>query len=147
MPDETADMPQGFTERDILFECPYCGKSLGIDEQGAGLVVPCPQCGNRMQVPVPDHLGLEPAEPGVTSTADYREAVATDVREEVLQERVHRLQVTMEEVQVRKRYLEKLRIDHALRFERVREEMALIQAALDRMTDLLQDMPDDRSGT
>ncbi len=66
--------------------------------------------------------------------------------EEILKEKVERLQVTMEEVLDRKRYLEKLRIDHALRFERIREEMATIQAAVDRMTDILQDTTVEKPG-
>ncbi len=134
------DLPPGFTEHDILFECPKCGKSLGIDERGAGLIVTCPDCGQRMQVPTREEQAISP--PGSDT-----EMLSGDSSEEaVLKAKVERLQVTMEEVLDRKRYLEKLRIDHALRFERIREEMATIQAALDRMTDILQDV-DDRRGS
>lgn len=133
--------PEDIMDTDILFDCPQCGKSLVIEEQGAGLVVPCPDCGARMQVPVPERLQQEAERsPGRTTLADYTAAVESAPAEtEVLRERVERLEVTVEEVQQRKRLLEKMRIDHAMRFERVREEMALMQAALDRMTDLLQD--------
>ncbi|MCX7819339.1 MAG: hypothetical protein N2652_09040 [Kiritimatiellae bacterium] len=131
-------LPPGFTEHDILFECPNCGKSLGIDERGAGLVVKCPDCGQRMQVPTREEQAIAP--PGSDT-----ELLAGEASEEAaLKAKVERLQVTMEEVLDRKRYLEKLRIDHALRFERIREEMATIQAALDRMTDILQDVGDRR---
>ncbi len=127
-------LPAGFTEHDILFDCPKCGKSLGIDERGAGLVVTCPDCGQRMQVPTREEQEQPP--PGAATEA----LASTSDEETILQAKVERLQVTMEEVLDRKRYLEKLRIDHALRFERIREEMATIQAALDRMTDILQDV-------
>jgi uncharacterized Zn finger protein (UPF0148 family) len=134
-------LPEEIAETDILFDCPKCGKSLVIQEQGAGLVVTCPDCDERMQVPVPERIQQElEGSPGQTTLADYTAAEESAPAEtEVLRARVERLEVTMEEVQQRKRLLEKMRIDHAMRFERFREEMALIQAALDRMTDLLQD--------
>lgn len=148
--EETA-YPAGFNDQDILFDCPNCGKNLGIDARGAGLVVTCPDCGTKMQVPmsIPEAQALAgtdkpPAgpgiEPGNMSAADYTEVAKPASREEILQEKVHRLQLTMEEVLDRKRELEKLRIDYALRFERIREEMATIQGALDRMVDILQDV-------
>lgn len=134
-------MQEDVAETDILFDCPKCGKSLVIQEQGAGLVVSCPDCGERMQVPVPERIQQElESSPGRTTLADYTAAAeSAPVETEVLRERVERLEVTMEEVQQRKRMLEKMRIEYAMRFERFREEMALMQAALDRMTDLLQD--------
>lgn len=47
------DMPDtaGVQESDIVFECPHCGKSLAIDGRGAGMVVVCPDCQARVQVP------------------------------------------------------------------------------------------------
>jgi predicted RNA-binding Zn-ribbon protein involved in translation (DUF1610 family) len=41
------------SESDIVFECPHCGKSLAIDQRGAGFVVSCPDCQARVQVPGP----------------------------------------------------------------------------------------------
>src|SRR5437667_12018759 len=37
--------------RDILFECPACGKSLVVDEDGEGMIVDCPQCHINVIVP------------------------------------------------------------------------------------------------
>ena len=154
--EESAAYPAGFGDQDILFDCPNCGKNLGIDARGAGLVVTCPDCGTKMQVPMstPDARALAGSdktqagggvEPGNMSAADYTEVAKPVSREEILQEKVHRLQLTMEEVLDRKRELEKFRIDYALRFERIREEMATIQAALDRMVDILQDVRIEKS--
>jgi hypothetical protein len=39
------------TESDIVFECPHCGKSLAIEDRGAGMIVTCPDCRARVQVP------------------------------------------------------------------------------------------------
>lgn len=46
-------------ETDIIFECPHCGKSLSIDQRGAGLVIACTQCHKVVTVPIPD--GMAPA--------------------------------------------------------------------------------------
>ncbi|OQW98035.1 MAG: hypothetical protein BWK77_00240 [Verrucomicrobia bacterium A1] len=134
----------GVSERDILFDCPQCGKSLCIDERGAGLVIACPDCGQRMQVPTREEQSMA-GSPGL-DTELVGPGSADTSTEEILKEKVERLQVTMEEVLDRKWYLEKLRIDHALRFERIREEMATIQAAVDRMTDILQDTTVEKPG-
>jgi hypothetical protein len=43
--------------RDILFECPACGKSLVVDEAGEGMIVDCPQC--HINVIVPPKAGTQ----------------------------------------------------------------------------------------
>lgn len=45
--------------RDILFECPACGKSLVVDEAGEGMIVDCPQC--HINVIVPPKASVAPA--------------------------------------------------------------------------------------
>ena len=37
--------------RDILFECPSCGKNLVVDEAAQGLIIDCPQCHISVIVP------------------------------------------------------------------------------------------------
>lgn len=39
------------TPRDILFECPGCGKSLVVDEAAEGMIVECPKCHIAVIVP------------------------------------------------------------------------------------------------
>ncbi len=36
---------------DIQFICPQCGKHLTVDEKGAGLTVPCPECKGTITIP------------------------------------------------------------------------------------------------
>ena len=126
----------GFTDQDILFECPQCQKSLGINQAGAGLVVTCPDCGAKMRVPLLDEgfSGEEGAEVPVAA-----------VTEGEVDDEVHRLQVSMDELQRRMRYLERTRTEHAQKFHRIGQEMELIQAALDRMASVLQDVNVDTS--
>jgi len=139
MTSKNALFPAGFTERDIFFECPSCGKSLGIDQGGAGLVVTCSDCGTRMKVPVPD-FSVRDKTPGVMSTVDYTEAVELTGDLTASRSVVDRLKVEMEDLGTRKEHLEHLRSDHLNRFEKISEEIAVIQTAIDRVVDLLQDV-------
>ncbi len=139
MNENMSAVPESAEGRDIIFDCPSCGKSLCIEDSGAGRVVPCPGCGQRMQVPIPERMQQEMLMPGQTTLADYttaRESVPGG--NEASRARVESSEGSVEELQARRRELEKMRIDNALRFSRIREEMASIQAALDRMTDIMQ---------
>jgi len=117
---------------DVVFECPQCGKSLVIDARGAGLVVTCPGCAIKMQVPVPEADG-----PGNTSLADYTHSPAA-ARAGGAGDAAQRMEVRPEDLQARREYLETYQQESRRRTERLREEMAAIQSALDRMVDILQ---------
>jgi transcription elongation factor Elf1 len=54
---ETPDESTEIKETDIVFDCPHCGKSLAIDYRGAGLTIPCTDCGKDVEVPIP--VGME----------------------------------------------------------------------------------------
>ena len=53
-PDTSAEIK----ETDIVFDCPFCGKSLAIDYRGAGLSIPCSDCGKDVDVPIPEGMEL-----------------------------------------------------------------------------------------
>lgn len=133
-----ANLPEGFSTQDIFFECPACGKSLGIDSRGAGLVVTCTDCGTKMKVPVPDFSLRGETEPGTTSIADYTEAEELSHATASSGTAIERLKLEMEDMGLRKQQLEQLRLDYLDRFERINEELALIQSAIDRAVDALQ---------
>lgn len=65
-PDAAPDVVAAFEEidtdqipsTDIVFECPYCGKSLSIDQRGAGLVIECTTCHQLVTVPIPEGMVL-----------------------------------------------------------------------------------------
>ena len=134
------EFPAGFSADDIFFDCPRCGKSLGIDRRGAGLIVRCPACGLRMQVPMPEtpEAVSEEASPPVLTATQTRE-IAPDVE-------VSRIAYDYEEAELCRRRMEKMRVDFLAKFERIREEIAVIQAGLDRMVDILQDVENNPSG-
>ena len=115
------DEPESAVEigpEDIVFNCPKCGKSLTIDVRGAGLMVPCPDCGTQVMVPT----GADDAdsgEAGELSAEEMQQSLA------MLIERI--------------RELERLRALDAVRLEKVSEQVALIQAAIDRIVSIIQD--------
>jgi len=37
--------------RDIVFDCPFCEKSMVVDEVAVGMTVECPRCGGQVIVP------------------------------------------------------------------------------------------------
>ncbi len=47
------------SESDIVFNCPHCGHSLVIDYRGAGLIINCTECGEQVDVPIPEGMQLE----------------------------------------------------------------------------------------
>ena len=53
-PDQVNDV----RESDLVFDCPYCGKSLAIDYRGAGLNIQCSDCGRNVQVPIPEGMDI-----------------------------------------------------------------------------------------
>jgi len=117
---------------DLVFDCPFCGKSLGIDLRGAGLMVNCPDCGRSVQVP----------EPAPGDTAVEESVVPVTVSAEALaaaHSKIERLVYSLEEIRDRRRYLEHLRTDNMARFEQIGGEVEIIQNSLDRIVGLLQE--------
>lgn len=110
---------------DIVFNCPYCGKSLAIDPRGAGMIVQCVDCGREIQVPG------EPPEPPPQEVSAEALAAA--------QQKIERLVATIEELRERRRHLEQLRAENLKRFDQIGRELEIIQNALDRIVGLLQD--------
>lgn len=128
MTEETISSPE-IPETDIVFDCFYCGKSLSIDRKGAGLMITCPDCGKRIQVPEGEGM-IDAASDDVAALSD---ALAAS------QDKVQELVQSLKEINNRRDYLEKLRVENLERRDRVGREMTIIQAALDRIVGVLQD--------
>ena len=60
------------TERDIVFNCPFCHGELVVDLTGAGLEVPCSHCGKTLRVP--EYQARPAAQPGVTLLSNEQPA-------------------------------------------------------------------------
>lgn len=140
-------------EGDILFDCPHCGKNLAIDAAGAGLMVPCAQCGKPVQVPIPDNQTPEipvgapaPAPAASAGPAEDPEAVIRqlDAALAMANAQVDQLVAEKEALQERRAFLEQLRTAHAERLALIAQELAAIEQSLDRVLALVADIRADK---
>ena len=122
-------------DSDIVFDCPFCSKSLAIDCRGAGLTITCPDCSNKLQVPIPEGMEIFDID-----SSDQDKAVRIIHMREVLaasQDRVLQLEAEVNDLVVRRDKLEKLRAENALRFEVIAKELENAGRALSRIAEVL----------
>lgn len=145
MSDETQKLMDitDIREGDILFDCPYCGKNMAIEAAGAGLMVPCANCGKAVQVPIPDAGTPEAPVAAVPHPVpDEGEDPQTTIRQldaalTMANQQLDRLVAEKEALQERRAFLEQMRIANANRLEQIASELAGMQDALDRALVLL----------
>ena len=144
---------ESFPAKDIVFECGVCGKSLVINALGAGLAITCPDCGAEQQVPLA--AGAEAAIPAVepnaaTAVADEQKAehelpeisdVLADAREQI-----NTLTLENDELQFRRRFLEKRHALASQSLQTLRREMIALRKAMDRTDEILKTMEDPSAG-
>lgn len=154
MSDETQQLPDipDIREGDILFDCPYCNKNMAIESAGAGLMVPCANCGKPVQVPIPDIGTPEaPVAVGARGAAAGEENPQALIQQldtalAMANEQVDRLLSEKEALQERRAFLEQMRITNASRFEQIATELATVQDALDRALVLLTEVRAEKPG-
>ncbi len=131
-------------EGDILFDCPHCGKQMAIEAAGAGLMVPCADCGRQVQVPIPD--AATPAAPvtapRVINGSDDPQVLIEqlDAALAMANQQNDRLIAEKEALQERRAFLEQVRVNNATRLEQAARELESIQDALDRTMALLAEI-------
>jgi len=127
--------PNEIRSSDIVFDCPYCEKSLAIDCRGAGLTITCPDCSNVIQVPIPD--GMEIFD--IDSSDQDKEVRIIHMREVIAaaQGRILQLEAEVKDLQSRRDSLEKLRAENAMRFDVISKELENAGRALARISDVL----------
>ncbi|MBU4211296.1 MAG: hypothetical protein L6437_03950 [Kiritimatiellae bacterium] len=149
---------ESFPAKDIVFECGGCGKSLVINALGAGLAITCPDCGTEQQVPLAD--GVEVANPAVepnAATTDVATAVVDEQEAEhefpeisdVLadaREQINTLTLENDELQFRRRFLEKRHALASQSLQTLQREIITIHKAMDRTEAILKTMEDPSAG-
>ena len=134
---------KSFPAEDIIFNCSVCGKSLVINALGAGLAITCPDCGAEQQVPQPDNVkGANAADaPDAVTEAEHELPEISDVLANA-REQINMLKSENEELQFRRRFLEKRHALCSQSLQSFRREIAAIRTAMDKMDDILKTMED-----
>jgi len=125
----------GISERDVVFECPSCAKSLAIDRRGAGLTISCPQCSEPVRVPMPqDELVQHPPTDHSEEFADATELQSDlDASQKKIQEltdSLNRLASEQEKMQTQRDAQQNV-------IAKLRHEFSSIQMALDNIYEQL----------
>jgi septal ring factor EnvC (AmiA/AmiB activator) len=133
---------------DIVFDCPYCDKSLAIDPRGAGMHITCPDCGRSVEVPDPS---LQETDEDAAATKHDEGKNSEEIQElrdalSASEKRVQELTESVKEVYGRRNFLEEMRADNLKRFESIGKELGIIQDAVDRIMDALQNVKKTQNG-
>ncbi len=125
-------------ETDIVFDCPHCGKSLAIDYRGAGLSIKCSDCGNDVQVPIPEGMEIE----DIDSSSEEQEIRIMHLRKSLslAQERIQVLENAVHELTSRRESLEKGRSESMYKMGQVLEKMGMIDESLKTVVSAVTDV-------
>ncbi len=136
MPEESVNETTEIRASDIVFDCPHCGKNLAIDCRGAGLTITCPDCAEKIQVPIPEGMELF----DIDSSNEQMEIRLIHMRQIITasQNRVRELEEELRELRQRRDQLEQIRSENAARLEMLHREMDAIRHALQRMARVLE---------
>jgi transcription elongation factor Elf1 len=128
--------PSEIRESDIVFDCPNCQKSLAIDFHGAGLIITCPDCGSRIQVPIPEGMDVS----DIDSSTQDQEVRIIHMREvlSASQNRLLEVEAELQDLEHRREALERIRSENAVRFDVIAREVEVIQRSLVRIAEVLE---------
>ena len=135
------------TENDIVFLCWNCSKGIVIEHKAVGMMISCPKCSAELLVPErsdPDAFEAEEAKDG--RTAEQRVSALSGALM-ASHEDIRRISSHLTDVGKRRKHLEQLRAANIRQFERIAEELTVIQEAVDRLANILQESAAEDSGT
>ncbi|MBM4149899.1 MAG: hypothetical protein FJ224_12785 [Lentisphaerae bacterium] len=133
--EETHDSSE-IRDTDIVFDCPYCGKSLAIDCRGAGLTIQCTDCGRQVQVPIPANMEITDLD---VSDSDL-EALVMNLRHALAdaENRIADMSGRIDALEQRREFLEESQLSHMNRFGMVLESAARIREAVSEIEKALR---------
>ncbi len=128
-------------DTDIIFDCPHCGKSLAIDYRGAGLTIPCSDCGKMVEVPIPE--GMEITD--IDSTEEEQEIQILNLRRllSVAEAKNLQLEDEISELRNRREVLEHEHTQNIARTARLRTDVSALQDALKTATSATEKIAED----
>ena len=130
---EQPDLEEEIKDTDIVFDCPHCGKSLAIDYRGAGLTITCSDCGNEVEVPIPEGMELT----DVDSSEEDQELRIIHMRRSLqsAQERIISLETAVEDLLGRRDELEREQNNWRWQRAGLEERLGSVETALQALTD------------
>jgi len=136
---EVADAIENTNEikdTDIVFDCPHCGKSLAIDYRGAGLSIPCSDCGNTVEVPIPEGMQIS----DIDSSEEEQEIRILNLRRSLSASdfRIKQLETEIEDVNERREVLEKTRRDNIYQFGQILEKVGVVDKFVKEINQTLE---------
>ncbi len=128
-------------DTDIIFDCPHCSKSLAIDYRGAGLTIPCSDCGKMVEVPIPE--GMEIGD--IDSTEEEQEIQILNLRRllSVAEEKILHLEEELTEIRGRREVLEHEHSQNITRTARLSESATGLLNALKGATAAAEKIAED----
>jgi transcription elongation factor Elf1 len=135
---ENTTVGEDVKDTDIVFDCPKCGKSLAIDYRGAGLTIACSDCGEQVQVPIPEWMEIT----DLDSSAEEQEVRILNLRRSLAaaEYRIEHLEERIGELSAAKERLDKLRQEDQLRFASLTGHVELMQQTLQETWKILQEI-------
>jgi|GEM_PF-1057723 len=122
-----------FTEDDIIFECPFCSKSMAIDKRGMGVTINCPQCSGMVRVP----MVSESTEGSPASVNMPVEGLADALDES--RDEIDDLRQKISDLESLRGKMEQHCSLHEQKLTSLRREFGSIQSALDQVSMLMAD--------
>ena len=130
--------PAEIKNTDIVFDCPYCEKSLAIDYRGAGLVIACPDCSGKVQVPIPDGMEISDLD-----TSDEDQEIRIIQLRKLIADAQKRV-IEVEAELARRDQLALAQGDRSMSVDVIAHEMETIQKSLKRIMEVAEGVPSDR---
>ncbi len=120
-----------FTDDDIIFECPFCTKSMAIDKRGMGLTINCPQCNGMVRVPTVSE-STDSTPHSVNMPVDGLADALDESRDEIddLKQKISSLESLREQLEVKSSAQDQ-------KLTSLRREFGNIQSALDQISMLM----------
>lgn len=130
--------PGDIKDTDIIFDCPYCSKSLAIDYRGAGLTIKCSDCGSDVQVPIPEGMELN----DIDSSDEEQEIRIMHLRRSLAaaETRIKSLETALEKCSSERKSVEKTKSDTVYRQKEASKKLTKVQNELKTVTKNLDDL-------
>lgn len=117
-------------ETDIVFDCPFCSKSLAIDYRGAGLTIPCTDCDKLVEVPIPDGMELS----DLDSSVEEQEIRIVHMRKSLAaaQARIQQLETEVAELRTKQSDIDGSRTSSMYKLGAISESAEELRVALQK---------------